>query len=366
MGRNKIIIRTSIKGIIVNLALVAFKAAVGFFANSIAIILDAVNNLTDAFSSIITIVGAKLSGRAPDKKHPYGHGRTEYITAVIIAEIVLLAGVIAGKESLDKIIHPVKPEYSPVSLVIIGVAVLVKFFFGRYVKNVGKKVKSGNLIASGQDAFMDSVLSFTTLVAALINFFTGLALEGWLGLIIAVFIVKAAIEMLMETFTTMVGVRADKEFSDKIKESIASFEGVQGPYDLNLHSYGPEKTVASANIQVPNAMTAEEIHILTRNIEYAVFAQYGIVLTLGIYAANDEGEFGEMKRALEEILKDYKTVLQMHGFYVEKAKNNCYFDLIIDFDEKDKEGIKNEIVAKMKEKYSAYNYYVILDSDITD
>ena len=168
MDRNKIIIKTSVKGIAVNVALAAFKAVVGFFSNSIAIILDSVNNLTDAFSSIITIVGAKLSGRAPDKKHPYGHGRTEYITAVIIAEIVLLAGVIAGKESLEKIIHPVKPEYSPVTFLIIGVAVLVKFFFGRYVKGVGRKVNSGNLIASGQDAFMDAVLSFTTLVAALI------------------------------------------------------------------------------------------------------------------------------------------------------------------------------------------------------
>lgn len=365
MDRKKIIIKTSILGIIVNLILVAFKAIIGFLVNSIAIILDAVNNLTDALSSVITIIGTKLANKQPDKKHPYGHGRIEYFTSVIIAAIVLFAGASAIKESFIKILNPGETDYSMISMFIIAVAVIVKFVFGRYVKSTGKKVNSQSLVASGQDAFMDAVLSFTTLIAAIINYVWHLSLEGYLGVIIGIFIIKSAIEILKEGVDSILGVRADSELSKKLKEKINSFKEVQGTYDLNLHNYGPSSIIASAHIQVRNDMTAEEIHILTREIEYEIYDEYGIALTLGIYAANDSGEYGEIKKELGTVIKDYPSVLQLHGFYVDK-KDNVYFDLIIDFDAEDKEKIKNEVVQKLKEKFPKYNYNVIIDSDITD
>ena len=366
MDRNKIIIKTSIIGIATNIILVAFKATIGFIANSIAIILDAVNNLTDVLSSVITIIGTRMSNKAPDKKHPYGHGRIEYLTAVVISAIVLYAGVLAGKESIQKIIHPVKAKYSIVSLIIIAVAVVAKFLLGRYVKKKGKDVNSQSLVASGEDAFMDSVLSFTTLVAAIINYVLGLSLEGYLGVVISIIIIKSAIEILKETIDSLLGVRADRELSLKLKDMVMSFKDVQGAYDLNLHNYGPSKTVASIHIQVRNDMTAEEIHILTREIEYLVYAKLGIALTIGIYAANDQGEFGEIKEAVQTIINDYKNVLQLHGFYVDKAKSNVYFDLIMEFEEEHKEEIRDEIIERIKAKFPEYNYNVILDSDITD
>lgn len=187
-----------------------------------------------------------------------------------------------------------------------------------------------------------------------------------MGAIIAIVIIKSAIEMLKETVDTMLGQRADKELVTKLKERITSFDEIQGAYDLNLHNYGPSKIVASVHIQVRNDMTAQEIHILTRQIEYIIYAEFGIALTIGIYAANDKGEFGEIKDTLENIIKNYKSALQFHGFYVDKEKKNVYFDLILDFEEKNKEKIKEEIVEKLKEKYPNYNYNVILDSDITD
>ena len=366
MDRNKTIIKTSILGIIFNIILVVFKATIGILANSIAIILDAVNNLTDALSSIITIVGTKISNKAPDKKHPYGHGRAEYFTSVIISVIVLLAGFTAGKESFFKIIYPSEPDYSIPSIIIIAVAVIAKFIFGKYVKNIGKKVNSQSLIASGQDAFMDSILSFTTLIAAILNYIWNLNLEGYLGIIISIVIIKSAIEILRETVDSLLGVRANSELTSKIKEKINSFEEVQGVYDLSMHDYGPSKVIASVHIQVRNNMTAEEIHILTREIEYLIYAEFGILLTIGIYAANDKGEFGEIKKTLINIIKDYKSILQLHGFYVDKSKHNVYFDLIIDFEEKNKELLLEEIITKMKEQYKEYNFNVILDSDITD
>ena len=366
MDRNKTIVKTSMIGIVVNIILVVFKASIGIIANSIAIILDAVNNLTDVLSSTITIIGTKLSNKAPDKEHPYGHGRIEYFTAVIIGAIILIAGITAGKESIEKIIHMEKANYSAISIVIISVAVVVKFFLGSYVKKVGRKVNSQSLVASGQDAFMDSILSFSTLVAAVFNIIWNLSLEGYLGVIISIIIIRSAINMLKETVNTMLGERADKELSTKLKQRIMEFKDVQGVYDLNLHNYGPSKIVSSVHIQVRNDMTAGEIHILTREIEYAIYSEFGIALTIGIYAANDQGEFGEIKKEIDRVLKEYKSVLQVHGFYVDKAKGNVYFDIIVDFEEKNKDKLLQEIIGKLKEKYKEYNFNVILDSDITD
>ena len=365
MDRNKVIVKTSILGIFMNIMLVIFKMLVGFFANSISIILDAVNNLTDILSSIVTIVGTKLSTKAPDKEHPYGHGRIEYFTSVILSVIILLAGVSAIKESISKIIKPDDTEYSLLSFVIIFVAVITKFQFSKYAKNTGKSVNSQTLIATGQDALMDSLLSFSTLVGAIINYIWHFKLEGYLGVVIGLFILKSSIEILKEAVDLILGLRADGDLTKKLKEKMNSFEEVQGVYDLNLHNYGPASIIASAHIQVRNDMTAEEIHILTREIEYLIYQEFGIILTIGIYAANDKGEFGEIKKTLTEILKEYKNVLQVHGFYVDKA-DNVYFDLIMDFETQNREELKNEIVKKLKEKYPKYNYNVILDQDITD
>lgn len=366
MERDKKIIKTSILGIFVNILLVILKATIGFFANSIAIILDALNNLTDILSASITIAGTKLANRPPDREHPYGHGRMEYIAALSISAIVLFAGIMAGKESIEKIITPNNTKYSLIFLVIIAITVIIKFVFGRYAREIGEKLNSHSLIATGQDAFMDSVLSFTTLIAAIINYVWDLNIEGYLGAIIAIVIIKSAIEILKGTVDTMLGERVSSELANNLKTRLLSFEEVQGAYDLNLHSYGPYKTVGAVHIQVRNDMTAEEIHILTREIEYIIFAEFGIALTIGIYAANDKGEFGEIKQELENIVKEYKSVLQVHGFYVDKENSNVYFDLIIDFEEENKEKIKEDIIKRIKSIYPEYNYNVIMDSDITD
>ena len=365
MDRKKKILKTSILGIIVNVVLVAFKGAIGLIANSIAIVLDAVNNLTDVLSSLITIIGTKLANKAPDKKHPYGHGRIEYFTAMLISVVIFIAGIGAIKESIEKIINPGEVDYSLISLFIIGVAVIAKLFLGKHVKKVGKEVNSQSLVASGKDALMDAVISFSTLVAAIINFIWHIGLEGYIGIIIGLLILKTAFEVLKEALNSILGVRADPGLSNNLKEKILLFDEVQGVYDLNLHNYGPSNIIASAHIQVRNDMTAEEIHILTRQIEYLIYSEFGIFLTIGIYAANDEGEFGEIKNAVLEVTNEYKEILQLHGFYVDK-EDNVYFDLIIDFDASDKDKIKNEIVEKLKERYPKYSFNVIIDSDITD
>lgn len=363
MTRQDIIVKTSIIGIVVNLILVAFKATIGILVNSIAITLDAVNNLTDALSSIITIIGTKLAGKAPDKEHPYGYGRIEYFSSVIIAAIVLWAGITALMESWPKIFNPDVTSYTTVSLVIIAVAVAVKFFLGRYVKNVGENINSQALVASGSDAFFDAILSLSTLIAALISIFFHISLEGILGVIISIVIIKASIDMLKETVDSMIGSRVDSELSRKIKDMICEIPGVYGAYDLSLHNYGPEDMQGSVHIEVDDTLSALEIHKLTRMITTKIFEEFSIILTCGIYARNDK--YKDIRRDIELIASEYKDVLEVHGFIVHEEMNLATFDIIVDFDA-DREKIKSEILEKIKAKHPELDYYIIDDYDVSD
>lgn len=363
MDRQKKIIKTSIIGIIVNLILVAFKATIGILVNSIAITLDAVNNLTDALSSIITIIGTKLAGKAPDKNHPYGYGRIEYFSSVIIATIVLWAGITALQESWPKIFNPDVTSYTTVSLIIIAVAVIVKFILGRYVKGVGENINSQALVASGSDAFFDAILSLSTLIAAIISIFFHISLEGILGVIISLVIIKASIDMLKETIDSMIGVRVDSELSKKIKDSVEEVDGVWGAYDLILHNYGPENMIGSVHVEVDDDLTAEDIHTLSRVISTKVYSELSIILTVGIYARNNKYEY--IRRDLEEITSEYEEVLQIHGFYVYETEKLISFDIIVDFDA-DREKVKEEILSKIKAQYPEFNYLIIDDYDISD
>ena len=363
MTRQAKIVKTSIIGIIVNLILVAFKATVGVLTNSIAITLDAVNNLTDALSSIITIIGAKLAGRAPDKNHPYGYGRIEYFSSVIIAAIVLWAGITALMESWPKIFHPDVTNYTTVSLIIIAVAVVVKFVLGQYVKRVGEDINSQALVASGSDAFFDSILSLSTLVAAIISLYFHISLEGILGVIISIVIIKASIDMLRETLDSMIGARVDSDLSKKIKKSISEVPGVYGAYDLSLHNYGPEDMQGSVHIEVDDTLTALDIHKLTRTIQNKIYSEFSIGLTVGIYARNDKYE--EVRKDLDNIINEYEEVLEIHGFIVLEEMNLVMFDIIVDFDA-DRNKIKNEILEKIKAKHPQFEYTMIDDYDISD
>lgn len=367
MDRSKIIIKTSIKAIFVNICLVIFKAIVGVLTNSIAIILDAVNNLSDAVSSIITIVGAKLSNKAPDREHPYGHGRIEYIASVIIALIILLAGFTSLKESIEKIVVPGDVNYSAVSIVVVTVAIFVKFFLGRYVKNTGKKIESQSLIASGTDAFFDAVVSFSTLIAAIANILWGLKLEGYIGVIISALIIKSGIEIFKEPINTIIGTRANSDLSKKLKERINQFEEVHGTYDLMLHSYGPSMIMGAANIQVDEAMTAKQIHGLCKRIQGTIYKEFGIVLILGIYATNESDEYAvEIENDLKKIISDYTEIIQLHGFYVDNENKTINFDIIIDFSADNPKKIKDEVKQRISEIYPEYEYYIVIDKDFAD
>ena len=366
--RNQIIIRTSIIGILANVLLSVFKSAVGIISGSIAIVMDAVNNLSDAASSLITIIGTKLAGKAPDRKHPFGHGRGEYLSAMIISVLVLYAGLTSLIESFKKILSPKTPDYSAVTLVIVAIAVLVKIVLGRYVQQKGEQVHSDSLINSGKDALNDSIISASTLVAAIIFLTTGLSLEPYLGLIISLLIIKSGVDMLRETISQLLGERVSLELARSIKKTVTSFPDVTGAYDLILNNYGPDLFTGSIHIEVPDTYTVLQLDELSQSITHKVLEDNHVILTaIGVYPTNTGNEkAAQMKRLISEIVLSHEYVMQLHGFYVNEVKKTIRFDVIISFDAKDREAVYQHIVNDVSELYPDYKLLVALDTDFSE
>ena len=366
--RDHAIIRTSVIGILANIFLATFKAVVGIFSHSIAIVLDAVNNLSDAASSLITIIGTKLATREPDKKHPFGHGRIEYLSAMIISIIVLYAGITSFTESVKKILHPDVPDYSVAALIIVTAGVVVKIILGRYVKSMGLKYHSDSLVNSGEDATLDSVISASTLAAAGIYLLKGIALDAWLGAVISLVIVKAGVEMLRDTLSKVLGERVDLSLAKAIKETVLSFSEVSGAYDLVLNDYGPDTFNGSIHIEVPDTFTAREVDELSRTITEKVYAKHNVILTaIGIYSANTDNEqYVQMKHKIQEFVIQDEYVLQMHGFYVDEVKKSMRFDLIISFDAPDRYAVYEKLYGEVCKMYPEYTIQMIMDTDFSE
>lgn len=368
INREKGIVKTSIISIVANVFLSIFKMIIGLISNSIAIVLDAVNNLSDALSSIITIIGTYLAHKPADKKHPYGHGRVEYITATIIAMIILYAGFTSFMESFDKIIHPTVPTYSIVTIIILVVAIIVKIVLGLYVIGNGKKYNSDSLINSGTDALTDVFISLSTLVAAIIFIIFNLKIEAYLGIIISLIIIKSGIEMIRSTTSQILGERIDKDLSLKIKKTVNNFPEVQGVYDLILNNYGPDTLMGSLHVEVSDEMSSVEIDHLSRKITKVIYDEHNVIITaVGIYSYNKKDkDIIKIKENINKILNNYKGIIQMHGFYVNKESMDINFDLIFDFSTKNKNELLKQIEEEIKEKYPEYNIFITLDVDISD
>ncbi len=367
-NREKTVIKTSIISIISNIILAGFKAFVGLLANSIAIISDAVNNLSDALSSIITIVGTKLAGKAPDKKHPYGYGRIEYMTSLIVSGIVLYAGITAMVESIKKIINPEVADYSTITLVILIAGIIVKFVLGMYVKKKGKEVNSDSLVASGSDAFNDAILSISVLASAIIYMIFDISLEAYVGVLLSLFIIKAGLELIKESVDNMLGVRIESDLARNIKKDIIKEKDVQGAFDLVLNDYGPDKYLGSIHIEVSDTLTVADIDKISRRITKNINEKYGLMLhTVGVYSINTKDKkIMKVQKEIHDIVFSHNGILQMHGFYFDEEDKSISFDIIIDFKVKNREEVYQEIYDEIQSKYKDYKISITLDIDISD
>ena len=365
--RSKKIVRTSIIGIIANLGLVAVKAIVGLFANSISIIMDAVNNLSDALSSVITIVGTKLAQKKPDAKHPYGHGRIEYVTSLVISIIILVAGSAAIAESVINIFNPRDVKFELYSVILIAIAVVVKIVLGLYFRYQGKKLNSEALKGSGVDALFDALLSLGTLISIGVMLIWKVNIEGYVGAIIGAFMIKSGIDVLRHSLSSIIGERTSKETSEAIKHLVCQNPQVLGAYDLIVNNYGPDRGIGSIHIEVDDKLTAKEIHPLTRNLAVQIYQQFGIIMTVGIYASNSsDSEIVKIRDAIRKEVLSRPTIKQMHGFYCDQELKTISFDVIVDFKDKDAPKLIEEIKKNLGEQFPDYRFYVVEDKDFSD
>ena len=367
MDRSKEIIRTSIIGIVANVLLASFKAVVGLLANSVAVVLDAVNNLSDALSSVITIIGTKLSVRPADSKHPFGYGRVEYFTAIIIAVIVLTTGVTSLVESVKKIINPTDPDYTTVTLVVIIAAIVTKLVLGWYVRRQGKRLDSDALVASGSDALFDAVITLATLISAGVMLIWNVSLDGYLGALISVVIIKAGIEMLASPINQLLGARAPQDLIHQIKSEIAALEGVQGVFDIILHGYGPNLSIGSLHIGVPDTMTAHQSHGLTRKISEMMLANHGIIMTVGVYSnATGDNTHTQLQKQVVQTLTRQEHILQVHAFYYDESSGSVSVDVVPDRSVTDDEAFLRLLEEQLSTAVPGIQASIVIDHNYSE
>ena len=367
MSRSQQIIRTSWVGIGANVLLAGFKAAVGILASSMAIVLDAINNLSDALSSVITIVGTKLSQRPADRKHPFGFGRIEYFSAIIIAVIVLSAGITSLIESVKKIFDPTEPQYTTTTLVVIVVAIVVKLVLGRYVKKKGEQLKSDALIASGSDALFDAIITLATLVSAGIMLLWGVSLDGILGALISVVIIKAGVEMLASPVNELLGTSISADFAKQIQKEVSDFEGVHGVYDLILHNYGPDVKIGSLHINVLDNLSAYDIHGLTRRISIQMYERHGIIMTVGVYAiATGENRRAELQAGVMQTFTAHKDIVQVHGFYYSEKERFLSVDVVPNLSVRDETAFVSQLTAEIQPMVPDLQVVIVVDHNYNE
>ncbi len=366
-ARFKDIIITSVIGIFVNVALGLVKIFVGTIANSVAVISDAVNNFSDSVSSLVTIIAMAISGRGATRKHPFGFGRIEYFSSIVISVIVLITGAEFLIESIKKIIHPEATSYTALTLILLVVAIVTKILLGLFTKGRGKKLNSPNLIASGQDALSDAIITGVTLLAAIVAFIKpDLHIDGWVGALVSLFVIKAGLDILLDVVSKLVGERPDIELADKIKDEILATEGVLGAFDLILHNYGPNVFIGDVNLELDEKMTIDEAYVRLKPLNVKILREYGVFMYFGIYSVNTtDEEIAEMREFVYKLVDDIDDILQIHAFYVNKERKFMSFDVVYDFDCKDQYAVQKHLRFAIHEKYPEYRVEMVPDKDYT-
>lgn len=367
LSREKKILHASAVGIIANLALCASKAIIGVLSNSIAIVLDAVNNLSDALSSVLTFAGISLANRPANREHPFGFGRFEYLTTMTIALIILATGAFSLVQSFKKALVPEQSEYSLTGLAILVIAIAAKLLMSRYFRKSGEAAGSETLKVTSSDALFDAVITTATLVSALVSVIFGdiaLWLDGVLGVCISLVIVRAGIKMVMSPLDRLLGERVDHKFIETLKKEITSDDDVLGVYDIILHDYGPGRQFGSVYIGVEDTMTAHEVQDLTRRIQRRILGKYGILFTIGIHAMNwKDPQTKIMYDRIMDMLHKRPGVIEVHGLYIDPKDKTISLDAVADFSIKDLASFRTDIVREISGCYPEYRTDIIIDRD---
>ena len=352
-------------GIGLNLLLFAGKLFAGTISGSIAITADAFNNLSDAGSSVVTLLGFRLAGRKPDPEHPFGHGRMEYISGLAVAGLILLMGVELGKSSLKKILSPEEIVSSPLVLAILAVSVAVKLYMFYYNRSIGKKIKSAAMSATATDSLSDAVSTTAVLIATLVGQFTGLNIDGWVGLLVALFILFSAYKAAKETLSPLLGQTPDPEFVDRIEQIVLSYPEVLNIHDLIVHDYGPGRMMISLHAEVSADGDLLQLHDVIDNAEHRLKKELGCmaVIHMDPIITND-AHTDALRMAVAEKVKTIDPRLTIHDFRTVSGPThtNLIFDVVVPYDVKlTADEVRRRIGALVKELDE--NYFAVVQVD---
>ncbi len=352
-------------GIVCNIILFLGKLAAGLLAGSVAIIADAVNNLSDASSSVVTLLGFRLAQQPADEAHPYGHARYEYLSGLMVAVLILVIGVELVKSSVGKIIHPEAIDFSMITVGILVASVLVKLWMSLFFGTLGKRISSLTLQATSVDSRNDVVSTVAVLAGCVAGYFLHVNIDGYVGLLVAVFILYSGVNIVKETISPLLGEQADEELVGKIKALVLSCEEVLNVHDLLIHDYGPGRCFASIHAEVSARIDPMEVHDILDDIECEAMKKLNVHLVIHYDPVlPDDAEWTEMSNMMGEIIKEVAPEVTMHCFrMVGGAKQkNLVFDLMVPYDsEKTNQGLKKEIDAQLAARNKKYGTIIRFD-----
>lgn len=367
-SREKQVVRTGTINVVGNLLLAILKFVLGAVTQSIAITLDGVNSLTDSFTSVLTIVGTKIAQRPPDYEHPFGHGRYEYLTSVVVASLIIAAGASSLSSSIHAIVDGSTSTYTVMALVLIGFASVTKAGLGIYTRAVGKKLDSSPLVANGTDSLMDSIVSASTLLAAILNMAFGIGIESYLAAAISVFIIKSGIQILLETISKIVGERQDPRLANRVEKAARSVEGVKFVSGIVITDFGPNKYGGSLHVTVDKNMTVSEFDEIAREVYRRVIDECGVVLvSVGVYPAEEiSDESRKLRAEVSRLLWSHEHIVEVRGLIVDVERKICRFDAVADYSIQDLGAFGNELNLACQEVVPGFTFEPHVRRDVGD
>lgn len=360
--RSKFGMLASITGIVINIFLSIIKLIIGIIANSISIISDAVNNISDVGSSVVTMIGFKISQKKIDKDHPWGHGRMEYIAAFIVDIIILMVGIELLRTSVDKIIHPELPDVSIATIIILVLAILTKLWLFFFYRKIAKTIDSNAVKGNAYDSISDSISTFVVLISAVIAKICGVSIDGYASLLVSLFIIYTGFTAIKETVDLLLGMKPDPEFIKNIEREAKKYDMISGIHDIMVHDYGPGRKIVSFHAEVPADEDICKVHDIIDQMEQDMFKKFNCITTIHMdpIVVNNE-EINDMRNFTEKIVTELNPNFSIHDFRMTDGgkRINLIFDLVVP---RDKEYNTDEIRSKIQKQIHEKNekYYAVI------
>lgn len=362
--REDVIMMTSGLEIVSNVIMALIKVFIGVLASSIAIISEGLNNATDSLSALLTLIGTKLAQKHPDEKHPFGYGRIEYFVSLMISVLILVTGVEMVISSVKLIFHPEELHISYLSLAIVAVSAVVKFFFGIHTIETGKKVDSGALIAVGVEGRNDSFASVITILSSLIFLIFHISVDAYAGILVAILILKAGFELLKDTVADLLGRPGEHELAVALYCEIRKTDGIISAADMMLHNYGPNAWSGSVNVEIDHKKTVGEIYEFLHELQLRIMHEHQVTMVFGVYAVdNDHEKIKELRKKIGAFIKEQEYVKSYHALYLSEKEQKLYCDFIVDYKLKDWERLREDFIAYIKKDYEAYDVELTIETE---